>query len=343
VIVSETPVVYILHGDDEYAIADFIKAMEAKMGEQTIAEMNTTRIDGSTFSLDALVSATHAMPFLADRRLVVLNDPLRHMKSKVLREKLLNALDTIPETTALALVIPRPLLNPQEKRRNVQHWLQKWAGDQHWLQTWAGDQLGRAYIREFLLPHGPQMTRWIQNKAVECGGTFTHQAAAILAEYVQEDPRAAAQEIEKLLAYVSYRRPVEPDDVQLLTPFSNQGDVFKLVDAIGNGDGPLALRMLHHLLEVEEPLRLFGMVVRQFRLLLLTRELLDAGNREADIAKQLNTYPFVVRKLMGQVRNFSIEALEEIFRKLLDVDEAIKTGQIPTEVALDTLIASLTH
>jgi DNA polymerase-3 subunit delta len=330
---AETPVVYILHGDDEYAIAGFIASMETKMGDPSLAAMNTTRMEGSAYSLENLAATVCAMPFLAERRLVILADPLGGMKSTAVREKFTSILEKVPPSTALVLVIQHPLVSEQEKRRGVQHWLQKWASD----------QAGCAYEREFLLPRGEQMIRWIQTKAGELGGTFSHQAAAILAEYVQGEPRLAAQEIEKLLAYVNYQRPVEADDVQLLTPFTGEGDVFKMVDAIGSGDGSLALRMLHQLLEVDDPLRLLGMVVRQFRMLLLTRELLDAGSTESEIARQLKTYPFIARKLMGQVRSFSMVALENIYNSLLDVDEAIKTGRIPPEVALDTLVTSLTQ
>jgi DNA polymerase-3 subunit delta len=329
---ADAPIVYILHGDDEFAIADFISGMEAKLGDPAAASMNITRLEGQATSMDALVSFTHAMPFLTDRRLVILTNPLGKMKSPTVRDKFKSTLETIPSTTALALVIHRPLVSPREKRNGVQHW----------LQTWGAAQGGRVYIREFSLPQGPQMVHWIQNKAVELGGTFSSQAAAQLAEYVLEDPRLAAQEIEKLLAYVNYKRPVDPDDVGQLTPYAAEGNVFEMVDALGNRNGPLALRMLHRLLEEDEPLRLLGMIVRQFRLLLLTRELLDSGNREAEIAKQLKTYPFVARKLIGQVRNFSLNSLEEIYHKLLEVDEAIKTGQVPAEVVLDTLITSLT-
>jgi DNA polymerase-3 subunit delta len=97
------------------------------------------------------------------------------------------------------------------------------------------------------------------------------------------------------------------------------------------------------LLGQDDPLRLFGMVTRQFRLLLLTRELLDAGYRgEQEIAAELKTSGFVVRKLLPQVRNFSLPQLEAVYRKLLEVDEAIKTGQTEGDVALDTLFAALT-
>jgi len=329
---AEKPVVYILHGDDEFAIAQFLSDMERKMGDPAIAALNITRLDGNSFSVGSLAAATHAMPFLAERRLVVLSDPLGNMKSPKVRDKFTAALEQIPETTALVLTIQRPLVSERDKRK----------GGLHWLQKWGAGQAGRVYIREFLLLKGPQMARWIQNKARELGGEFSFEAAGLLADYVLADPRLAAQEIEKLLAYANYNRSVDGDDVERLTPYAGEGNVFAMVDALGNRNGRLALQMLHRLLEEEEPLRLFGMIVRQFRLLLLTRELVDTGYREAEIARQLKTYPFVARKLTGQVRNFSLEALEAIYRKLLDVDKAIKTGQMDGDVALDTLIAALT-
>lgn len=329
---EDKPVIYILHGEDEFAIEEFITGIVAKMGEASTAEMNTTRLDGKSFTIDSLVSTTHAMPFLADRRLVILTDPLGEMKSPQAREKFKTTLESIPPTTGLVLYISRPLVSERDKRRGVKHWLQEWGADQE----------GRVYIREFKLPEPNEMVRWIQTKAVELGGEFSREAARQLADYVLNDPRLATQEIHKLLAYVNYSRQVEPDDVIRLTPYAGEADVFKMVDALGNQDGTVATRMLHRLMEVDDPLRLFGMVVRQFRMLIQTRELLDAGHGEGIIARELKTYPFIARKLVGQTRNFSIVTLEEIYHRLLDVDEAIKTGQMDGDVALDTLITSLT-
>jgi len=329
---TDKPVIYILHGDDEFAIAEFLTAMEKMMGDPSTAGLNITYLEGKSFSMETLVAVTHTMPFLAARRLVALSDPLGEMKSPTIRDQFISILENIPPTTALVITIHHLLVSARDKQRNHQHWLLKWAASQG----------GRVFVREFNLPHGPQMARWIQNKARELGGEMDYQAAEMLALYVLEDPRMAVQEIGKLLAYVNYGRPVDPDDVERLTPYAGEGNVFDMVDALGNRNGPLALRMLHRLLEEDEPLRLFGMIVRQFRLLLLTRELLDSGHREAEIAQQLKSHPFVVRKVIGQVRHFSIETLEDIYHKLLEVDEAIKTGQIAAEVALDTLVTALT-
>jgi DNA polymerase-3 subunit delta len=227
--------------------------------------------------------------------------------------------------------ISKPLVDPRDRRK----------GKIHWLEKWAGEQAGRAFLREFSLPKGPQMANWIRNQAKEHGGNFSHPAAALLGSFVGDDPRLAVQEIDKLLAYTNYQRPVEPDDVEYLVAYAGEISVFDMVDALGARNGREAQRLLHGLLEEDDPLRLFGMVVRQFRLLLLTRDLLDAGYRDTEIASAIKSPPFVVRKLMGQVRNFTLPQLEDIYRKLLDIDEAIKTGKTDGDVALDIFVAAL--
>jgi DNA polymerase-3 subunit delta len=326
------PVVYIFHGDDEFAIGEALKGIEGQMGDPSTAEMNTTVLDGRVLNLDELVRTTRAMPFLAERRLVVVTNPLGTLKSNKDRDRFKEILASSPPTTALVIQNSKPLVDARGRR----------SGKTHWLEKWAQTQGGKVFLREFALPKGPQMANWIRSQAKERGGEFSHPAAALLGTYIGDDPRLAAQEIEKLLAYVNYQRPVEPDDVEYLVAYAGETSIFDMVDALGTRNGREAQRLLHRLLEQDEPLRLFGMVVRQFRLLLLTRELLDAGYRDTDIATAIKSPPFVVRKLMGQVRNFSLPQLEAIYHRLLDIDEAIKTGQTEGDVALDTLVAALT-
>ncbi len=329
---AEKPVIYILHGDDEYAISLFISNMEAKMGDPSMAGMNITHFEKGSLHFEQIANVVQSMPFLAERRLVVLHDPLTGMQSSKVRDTFKALLEKVPQTTALVLAIYRPLIPHRDRRK----------GKKHWLQKWAQEHEGQIYEKELFLARGPELVRWIQKQAKDEGGEITSEAAAILANLVDEDPRIAAQEVNKLLAYVNYDRPVEPDDVEYLVTYVGGGDVFAMVDALGEGNGQKALRMLHQLLEDDDPLRLFGMIVRQFRLLLLTKELQDSGYRENDIASELKTYPFVVRKLTPQTRNFSIENLEAIYRRLLEIDEAIKTGKIEGDVALDTLVTALT-
>ena len=54
-----------------------------------------------------------------------------------------------------------------------------------------------------------------------------------------------------------------------------------MVDAIGNRNGREALLRLHRLLEDEDPHPVFGMIVRQFRLIIQARECLEHGTTRA--------------------------------------------------------------
>jgi DNA polymerase-3 subunit delta len=83
------------------------------------------------------------------------------------------------------------------------------------------------------------------------------------------------------------------------------------------------------------------MVIRQFRLLLQAKDIVDSGGDSGEIAKKLRLQPFVARKLVNQSRGFTLDALEDIYHKLVDIDDAIKTSRVDTRLALDTLIASL--
>jgi DNA polymerase III delta subunit len=55
----------------------------------------------------------------------------------------------------------------------------------------------------------------------------------------------------------------------------------------------------------------------------------------------LGLHPFVARKLHAQSANFTLAQLERIYRYLLDLDLAIKTGDMTPEAALDLLVAGL--
>ena len=329
--VEKAPVVYVLNGEDEFAISSFLTTLQAKMGDATTAEMNTTRLDGRSLSIDALTNAVCAMPFLSPRRLVILTNPLAKLNSSTLREKFVALLEQVPPSTALVLIENRLLTDERDRRNKKPHWLEEWAHR-------AGE---RAVVLTYPLPRGEVVFRWIQERAKAMGGQFTTEAAERLVDQAGNEPRLLDQEIRKILTYVDFKRPVEPDDVDHLTPFSRQGDIFALVDALATHRGRDAQGMLHRLLEEQDALSIFGMVVRQFRLLLQTREVIDKGGREVDIVRELKISPFVAGKLAPQAHHFTQKQLEGIYRRLLELDEAAKTSLIESELALDILVVSL--
>ena len=80
---ADKPVVYILHGDDKMACEHFIDTLVAQMGDQALAEFDTTHLDGRLASDEEIRTAALSMPFFVKRRLVVLNHALARLRSNL--------------------------------------------------------------------------------------------------------------------------------------------------------------------------------------------------------------------------------------------------------------------
>ncbi|GAB4521775.1 MAG: DNA polymerase III subunit delta [Anaerolineales bacterium] len=333
------PAVYIFHGDDQYAIQQQVAEMMARLNANGMADLNTTRLEGSNISLNEVRNAASTLPFLAERRLVIWFNPLNGIHSQQQRQDLQAFLEQVPGTSALVLWFPEALDDPELPFR--EHGL-KAPKKEHWLVRWAKAHSEQVYLRGFLRPVGAAMARWIQTYIHSQGGEITPQAAALLASLVGADTSAAANESEKLLAYVNARRAIDEADVDLLVTNNTETNVFDMVDALGHQQGKKALALLTRLLEEQDGMMLFGMVVRQFRLLLLAREVLEEGGRDQDIAARLKIHPYVARKIVPQAQQFSLASLEDIYHTLVALDEAIKTGQNDPVTALSTLTAAIT-
>lgn len=324
--------VHILHGEDEFSIAEYVQQYRQLLGESTMAEMNTAWLDGRAHTLEDLVMAVSALPFLTSYRLVVFTHPLEQVRAVNQQERLASILTQIPPTTLLLLRIDH-LLTPERDRKQNRI---------HWLEHWALEHPDLAVLRAFPLPAGVELARWIQARARVHGGQFTLPAANQLAQLVGPELRILDHEIQKLLAYVNFARPVEEDDVQNLTPKTADVGDFALLDALRNRNARLALQVLRRQLEDEDPIPLFHRVVSQFRLLLQTREILELGGKKDDVSRALNIHPFRAQLAVEHARRFSMADLEAIYHRLFELDVAIKTGEMEGELALELLVTELT-
>jgi DNA polymerase-3 subunit delta len=327
---------YLFHGEDEFSRSETLAEFKEKMGDPGLAELNTTVFDGSKVTLGELQHACSSVPFMADRRLVIVEGLLTRLESKgeeralsawqkEYLEGLIQYLQRLPETTRLVFVEDKSI-----SQSNLVHRLA------------LADE--RGHVKEFKPPQGRELNRWIEERVRKKGGQISPAAVEELAAFVGNDLRLLDQEIEKLIAYVDLVRPISEDDVRLLVSYVREANIFEMVDALGQRDSQQAAKLLHQLLdEGEHPLALLGMIVRQFRTMIQVKELNAQGLSQQDIAARLGLHRFVVKKAVRQAMNFSMEQLEVIYRKLLETDVAIKTGQMDEVLALDMLVVGLSN
>lgn len=311
---------YLFHGDDSHSQKETLADLQAKLGDRGLLDLNTTRFEGQSLSLAELRHACDSVPFLAEKRLVIVSD-LMAAKPAYLDE-LLAYLPNLPETTRLVFLESREL--------PARHPL-----------VMLAEQSPTGYVKLFSRLEGGDLERWIRQRVQIAGGHIAPQAAHLLAVDVGSDLGLLEQEIEKLVLYKG-RAAIEPDDVSLLCAYVAEASIFDLVDALGSRNGATAADLLNKkLAEGTDPFYLFAMVVRQFRLLIQVKELAETGARPPEIAQSLKIHAFVAGKLVQQSQNFSLAQLEQIYAHLLDMDVGVKTGQTDMTTALGLLVAGL--
>ena len=327
---ATTKTFYVLHGEDEYSLKVELKAIRSKMGDPSLADLNTTMLDGKSTSAVEVLSAAGNFPFMGDKRLVIVDGLLTWLTrkgagktGKADLELLTTNIPTLPDTTRLVFVEYESIdeSNPLLKLART---------DPH------------GYVKEFAPPR--DTLPWINKRVQDFGGQIEPSAAAALAGVMGSDLRAIESECYKLLTYVGTERPIREADVALLTSYVPETNVFDIVDAVAKQDGVQALKLIHRVLETtkQEPLMLLGMINRQFRILLQIREVLDMGANPRQLA-DIQRLPGGKKEfLIRQAQVFSLEQLELIYHRLVEYDYDIKTGQVGDELALDLLVASLT-
>lgn len=162
---QEKPIVYILRGDDSTRIEMLIARFKAELGDPSMASLNTSVLDGTTATIEDIRSAAFAMPFLTERRLVILSDALARIESKKSEEvlKFIDLLNGLPGSTALVLVVE----DKQSYRRGEVNWEKLTA--KHWLMKWVREAGSRAWVEDCAMPLAREMPGWIMRKAKELG------------------------------------------------------------------------------------------------------------------------------------------------------------------------------
>ena len=72
---------YIFHGEDDLARSDLIAEFKSKIGDETTRDLNVTVLDGRKVTLAELIHNADAIPFLADKRLVIVEGLLTRLAS----------------------------------------------------------------------------------------------------------------------------------------------------------------------------------------------------------------------------------------------------------------------
>ena len=236
---------YLLAGDELLVLeaADALRAQARKLGysEREVLEA------GQHFDWDDLARAGASMSLFASRRLIDLRLPTG--RPGVEGAKAINAFgaDPPPDVTLLITAL---------------EWSNKHDG------AWSKKLDASGTMVVFNAPKAHEWSAWIGARLASRGLSATPDALSLLAERVEGNLLAAAQEVDKLLVLHGEGR-IDATEMEELVADSARYDVFKLTDAAFSGDAARALRVLAGLrAEGDELIALMGWLVNQLQLAL---------------------------------------------------------------------------
>jgi len=180
-------------------------------------------------------------------------------------------------------------------------------------------------VREINLLQGVQLTNWIKREAEARGVSFEPAALRNFVALCGTDSWRCINELEKLANYS--RGVITEKAVAAMVKTEVEPNIFNFIDALGARDGRRAFQLLSaEIASGRDPYYVLTMIVYQFRNMLIIKDILGRDSNAANIAKEAGLHPFVTRKLMSAVRQFSLDELRTIYGQLLDLELGSKNG-----------------
>ena len=329
---------YLLCGDS-FLVTQALKRFQAKVGPPEVLEANSHRLSAAQTSPPQFMALASSIPFLAEKRLVVIDGLISGFDSRESRRRpsaraarsassgsALGDWDELPRYVGEEMP-PSTILVLLEERVS--------RGNALWERMRSVVEM-----QELPTPVGEGLARWIRNRAAGKRSRVTPGAIRLLSLLLGGNLWAMDNELEKLTVYAG-DRAIEEGDVRSMVSEAREARIFSAVDALLEGKSAPALRSIHRLRNdgAELPY-IVAMTARQLRLTTVARDLIDTGHTDEDIGHRLGlTSDFLLRKTLEQARKHSLSSLGSLYGKLMEADLAVKRGRLEQDVALDLLVS----
>lgn len=304
---------YLLYGEEAYLRSQYRNRLTNALIDPADT-MNLSRFEGKGIHPEEIIDLAETLPFFAPRR-VILVENSEFFKTKC--DRLADYLPSMPDTTCLIFV---------ETAVDKRNRLFKTVKDR-----------GRAV--EFASQDETTLTKWILGIVKREGKQISKSALSLFLERAGTDMEHISKELEKLLCYTYERESITSQDVEDVCTILTSNRIFDMLRAIAEKNQKQALELYYDLLTLKEsPRGILTLLGRQFQQLLLVRSLMAKGYGQPSIASKTGIAPFIVRRLMGQARNFTDEQLTAALADCAKAVEDVTAGRINDVMSVELLL-----
>lgn len=186
-----------------------------------------------------------------------------------------------------------------------------------------------------------QLVSYVATLCKKYGVSISKDVATYFVECCNNNMDDIINEIRKLIEYNSKNgTPITKEHIDLITTKTIEAVIFDLTDNLGNRKIKEAINILDNLLLQKEPLqKIYIMIYRHYKNLYLYKYAKE--NDISDINELLGLHPFVANKLNYQIKNYSLEELNNIYKDLMLIDINNKSGNIDLYTGIISVMCNI--
>ncbi len=324
---------YLMEGVEEYIKQQALELLRKALLPGGLEALNETVLENPPLAV--LRSAAETLPFMADKRLVLVREcsllrPSR--KSEESEEEtaeddqtkaFCDYMSNLPATTCVVFYEK----GKADARRKLYAAIKK-----------------SGAIAAFDTLDNEELNRWIMQTMRTLGKEISSAAASTLAFTVGRDAALLKGEMEKLAAHTGERGQVTAEDIQAVATRSLEASVFDMVDALVEGRTPKAFSLFENMLHTGgNRFAILAMILRQYRILFHYKTLRESNTSPADIKSRLGIPPFAVDRAAKQASAYTLQQLKEAMALCVDTEFSVKSGRMAEEGSVERVMLVLSQ
>lgn len=320
---NEVAPLYYLHGADAFMLQTAIDAVIAAALPEGANDMNFQKFRGRDATSEAILTAAETLPFLTRRRVVLVQEaqtiPLPDLDA--LKDYFAN-----PAPTTVMIIAAITASKKLDGRSAAVKALRKAA------QEYVFDE-----FREYEI--GPV----IERNAKKFGLSLDRTAVAYLIEAIGTDMGLLVGALQTIDLYLGpEQRSATADDVREIISDTRVKSVFDLVGAVGGRNVADSLKILDRMLTTgESAIGVTAMFARHFRIVGRFHDPSIARLPQRDKAGAVGVSPFFLKEYEADARRFSRLEVEQIRRRLVETDLALKSSRLSDRTVMEGLLLEI--
>ena len=312
---------YIFHGEETYLRDFYLNKLRNQILTGGMGTFNLHELSAKEMSPHALEQAVDCLPMMAERTLVMITDYDIFKAGEKDREEYIRLFAQLPDYCCVVFLYD--LIDYKADART----------------KLAASLKQNGTVVNFVRQEQGDLVDWVRRRFKALGKDIDSRLALELVFLCGDLMTNLIGEIEKIGAYAKQTHITRADIEAVATP-QLDAVVFRMTDAIGEGNFDKAAAVLGELYQMQEPpIKIMWSLGRQMRQIYSARLAMEQRRGAGYVASMWGIKPYPAEKLMTSARRFSLPWCRRAVIRCAETDMAMKsTGQDAQQLLTNLLL-----